>query len=140
VVSSDKILQVARWTTALFAVVSVAAAAWLKLEVVAVIVDVVLFAVGCVLFLWAYLRGLGRSRDEEVSMAGLFFLVDGTAPAAVARQLRLLLGVQVVVAVATASVRPFTGLAFGVLVPMFGLGTLALWGALHGTFPVRGRS
>jgi hypothetical protein len=43
--------------------------------------------------------------------------------------------VQVVVAVAVASVRPFTALAFSVLVPMLGLGLMALWAARHGRFP-----
>ena len=43
------------------------------------------------------------------------------------------LAVQVVVAVATAAVHPFTSQAFGVLVPMFGLGLAGLWGARYGT-------
>ena len=34
-------------------------------------------------------------------------------------------------------IRPFTPLAFGILVPMLGLGLIALWGARHGTFPAR---
>ena len=42
---------------------------------------------------------------------------------------------QVVAAVATAAVRPFTSLAFGVLAPMCGLGLIALWAGRHGTFP-----
>jgi hypothetical protein len=137
-VTSERILQVARWTTGVFVAVSVGAAVWMDLEVLAVVVDVSLFAVGCVVFLWAYLRGLGRSREEVVTMGGLFFLGGEVAPSSVVRTLRLLLAVQVVVAIATASVRPFTGLAFGVLVPVFGLAMLALWGALHGSFPVRG--
>lgn len=136
--TSERLIQASRWVTAVFVVVSVGAAVWMGLEVLAVVVDVSLFAAGCVLFLWGYFRGLGRSREEVVSMGGLFFLGSDVAPAAVTKELRLHLAVQVVVAVATASARPFTGLAFGVLVPMFGLGMLALWGALHGTFPARG--
>lgn len=134
----DRLVQMARWATALFVVVSVGAALWMKLEVLAVIVDVSLFAAGCVVFLWGYFRGLGRSREEVVSLGGLFFLGGDVAPSGVTRELRMLLGIQIVVAIATASARLFTGLAFGVLVPMFGLGVLALWGALHGTFPARG--
>jgi hypothetical protein len=45
--------------------------------------------------------------------------------------------IQVAVAVATAAARPFSELAFGVLVPLFGMALLALWSARHGTFPRR---
>jgi hypothetical protein len=45
--------------------------------------------------------------------------------------------VQVVVALVTAIARPFTGLAFGILVPVFGLGLAGLWGARRGSFPSR---
>jgi hypothetical protein len=43
----------------------------------------------------------------------------------------------VVVAVTAAALRPFTALAFSVLVPMLGLGLMALWAARHGRFPVK---
>jgi hypothetical protein len=132
------IVRSAVWATAVFAVVSVAAAAVPDpLQYVAVPLDLVLFAVGCAAFLWAYAVAIGRSREEAVTMAGVFFLGDGVAPAGIARTLRLALAVQVVVAVAVASVRPFTALAFGVLVPMLGLGLMALWGARHGRFPAK---
>jgi hypothetical protein len=126
------------WATVVFAVVSVAAAvAPDPLEYVAVPLDLVLFVVGCAAFLWAYAVAIGRSRYDDLSMAGVFFLADRTAPARVTRSFRLVLAAQVVVAVATAAVRPFTALAFGVLVPMLGLGLMALWGARHGVFPRR---
>ena len=89
---------------------------------------------GCAAFLWAYAVAIGRSRYDDLTMAGVFFLADRVAPARVTRSFRVLLAVQVVVAVATAAVRPFTALAFGVLVPVFGLGLMALWGARHGAF------
>jgi hypothetical protein len=47
------------------------------------------------------------------------------------------LAVQVIVGFVTASARPFTTLAFGVLVPMFGGGCNGLWGARHGSFGPR---
>ena len=47
------------------------------------------------------------------------------------------LALEVVVAVATASVRPFTASAFGILVPVYALGLSGAWGARHGTFPPR---
>jgi hypothetical protein len=124
--------------TAVFAAVSVAAAAVPDpLQYVAVPLDLVLFVVGCGAFLWAYAVAIGRSRYEALTMGGVFFLGDRVAPARVARTLRLALGVQVVVAVAVAAVRPFTALAFGVLVPMLGLGLMALLGARHGRFPAK---
>jgi hypothetical protein len=45
--------------------------------------------------------------------------------------------VAVATSIATSSERPFTPLAFGLLVPMFGLACCGLWGAYHGTFPAR---
>jgi hypothetical protein len=39
-----------------------------------------------------------------------------------------------VLAVAAASIRPYTAVAFAVLAPMLGLGAMAMWGARHGTF------
>jgi len=123
------------WATAVFAVASTAAAVVPDpLELVAVPVDLVLFVAGCAAFLWAYAVAVGRSRYDDVTMAGVFFLSDRVAPARVTRAFRLLLAAQVVVAVATAAARPFTALAFGVLVPVLGLGLMALWGARHGAF------
>ncbi|HEY5155107.1 MAG TPA: hypothetical protein VIJ47_10265 [Acidimicrobiales bacterium] len=102
----------------------------------AVIVSLLLFLAGTVAFVWAYLVAIGRSRTDLIGMGGLFFLA-GSAPRAVQRSLWASLAVEVVVAVATASARPFTPLAFGVLAPMFGLGVMGLWGAKFGTFPPR---
>jgi hypothetical protein len=96
-----------------------------------------LFAAGTVAFLWAYGIAVQRSREAEIGIGGLFFLAGPTAPREVRRSLNLALTLQVVVGVATASVRPFTTLAFGVLVPMFGLGLNGLWGARHGRFGPR---
>jgi hypothetical protein len=127
------------WVTAVFVAVSVTATVWSGLRAVAVAVDLVLFFAGCVAFAWAYLRAVGRSRTDAISLGGLFFLGEGVAPRRIATWLWAVFAVQVVVAVATAAARPFTELAFGVLVPMFGLAMLALWGAIHGTFPSRDR-
>lgn len=103
----------------------------------AAVVDVVLFVAGIVAFVAAYVRAVGRSRTEELSIAGLFFLAGGSAPRQVRFRFMAALAVQVVVALVTASIRPYTSVAFGVLVPMFGLGLAGLWGARHGTFPPR---
>ncbi len=133
-----RILWWNRWATVVFVVVSLGAAiAPDPLERVSVPVDLVLFAVGCGAFLWAYALAIGRSRYDLVTMGGIFFLAGGVAPRAVAAELRIALAVQTVVAVGVAAARPFTALAFSVLVPMFGLGMMALWGARHGVFPPR---
>jgi hypothetical protein len=133
----DQIVRADLWATVVFGMVSIVAVVWSAAVVVAVVVDIALFVAGCAAFVYAYFRGIGRSRDEVVSLAGLFFLAEGAAPKPVARALRLLLAAQVVLAIATAAARPFSSLAFGVLSPMFGLALLGLWGAVHGRFTKR---
>jgi hypothetical protein len=137
--SRSLIVRVDVWATAAFTVVSVAAAIWPGALVAALVVDLGLFVAGSVAFAWAYLRAVGRSREEEIALGGLFFLSGDVAPVQVKWWLWGALAVQVVVAVATAAARPFSGLAFGVLAPMFGLAMLAVWGAAHGRFPSRSR-
>ncbi len=104
---------------------------------IGVAVALVLFTVGCVLFLAGYARGVERSRTEELSVAGLYLLTGDVAPRQVKVRLLALLAVQVVVALATAVARPYTTVAFGILVPMFGLGVIGFWAASHGRFPPR---
>lgn len=99
-------------------------------------VDVALFAVGVVAFLWAYAIAVARSRTDAIGIGGLYFLA-GSAPKEVRVRLLTALAVQTVIAIVTASIRPYTAVAFGVLVPVFGLGLAGLWGARHGTFPPR---
>ncbi len=97
------------------------------------VVSGVLFIVGVVAFLWGYANGVVRSREEKITLGGLFFLSQ-TAPAVVRFRLRMALVVQIVLATVAAAVRPYTAVAFAVLAPMFGLGLMALWGARHGRF------
>ena len=101
-----------------------------------VVVSLALFFAGTVAFLWAYAIAVGRSRADAIGMGGLFFL-SGSAPRTVQRRMMALLAVQVVVGLAAASIRIFTGVAFAVLVPMYGIGLAGLWGARHGAFPPR---
>jgi hypothetical protein len=103
----------------------------------AVAVDLVLFAAGTVAFVVALARGIGRSRTEQVTLPGLFFL-SGTAPADVRRQLLASAAVQTGVAFLSAGLRPYTAVAFGILVPVYGLGLAGLWGATRGTYAPRG--
>jgi hypothetical protein len=123
--------------TAAFAVVAVAAVlATDALGPVLVVVSLAAFALGLVAFAVALVTAAARSRREELSVAGLFFL-SGSAPAGVRRHLLGALATQTVVALAAAGLRPFTALAFGILVPTSGLGACGLWAARHGTFPSR---
>ncbi|MCH7788244.1 MAG: hypothetical protein IH940_02265 [Acidobacteria bacterium] len=107
-----------------------------SLRVVSVLVALVLFAIGCLVFLMAFAEALRRSRYDAIGIGGLYFLA-GTAPQKVRRSFRLALLVQVVVAFVTASIRIYSGLAFGLLVPMLGLGLMGLWGARYGNFGPR---
>jgi hypothetical protein len=137
-VTADPIVRASVYGTAVFTVLAVLAAATDAgpVIVVAVIVDLVLFAAGCLAFVATLLRAADRSRREVLSLPGIWWL-SGSAPAAIRRPLLFALGVEIVVALVTASVRPFTGLAFGVLVPVYGLGLAGLWAARMGTFPPR---
>jgi hypothetical protein len=134
----DLICRLATWATGVFVAASALAAAWPDTFLpLSAPIDLALFAMGRGAFLWAYALAIGRSRYETITMGGLFFLGDDVAPPDVTRLLRSALGVQVVVAVTAAALRPFTALAFSVLVPMLGLGLMALWAARHGRFPAK---
>jgi hypothetical protein len=134
--AGDAIIRSDVWATVAFAGLAGLAAAYPDtFTSVSVPFDLVLFAVGTLALLWAYIAGLLRSRREAVALGGLFFLAGNVAPTRVRRGFHALLAVQVVAAVATAAVRPFTELAFGVLVPAFGVGLMALWSARQGRFP-----
>lgn len=131
----------ASWaSTAIFAVASsVAIVADGAPRTAAAVLDVVLFVVGVGVFLWAYAIAVGRSRTDEMGIGGLFFLAGDVAEAGPRRHLRSSLGVQVTVALVAASLRLYTAVAFGVLVPVLGLALMGLWGARHGRFGQRVR-
>jgi hypothetical protein len=128
----------ASWTgTLAYSVVAALATAWPAVfEVPVALVSLALFFGGVGAFLWAYAVAVSRSRTDQIGVGGLFFLA-GCAPRSVQRSMMASLALQVVVAVVTASIRLYTPLAFGVLVPVWGLGLAGLWGARHGTFPPR---
>ena len=107
-----------------------------SLGVPAVVVSVILFGAGSVAMFWAFLIAVQRSRTDLIGMGGLYFGV-GSAPRSVRWQLMSSLGVQLAVAFITASIRVFTSLAFGILVPVWGLGLAGLWCARHGEFALR---
>lgn len=132
-------IQRASWAgTAALAVTAVAAAiSPSTFGTVALVVAIALFAAGCGVFLWAFVLVAGRSRTELMEQAQIWFLTGRPTPRAVRRTLLGALAVQVVVGVATAGARPYTSLAAGALVPMWGLGLCGLWAARHGEFPPR---
>ncbi len=107
-------------------------------------VSMALFAIGVATTLWAYTRALDRSRVEEVGVANLYLLTGTTAPRRVARAMTSALVVQVVAAIAGAWIGvvgldegQLNALAFGVLVPMFGIGMNGVWAARHGSYGPR---
>lgn len=131
--------------TALFVATALAAtvvfdAPWTS---IAVVVSLGCFAAGVIVFLWGYWTAVQRSRTDDIAVSSLYFLVDNCAPRPVSRSMNSLLAVQTLVSIATASVRsstdgePGSTLAYGILVPMLGLGMNGLWGAYHGTFRPR---
>ncbi len=128
------LLHLAVGATGLFVVVQLAALVHPDGPVLAtaVIVSLVLFLVGCLSFVWGFLAGVGRSRDEAVTLGALLLAQGaGTQPR------RILFGtltVQVVVSLVAAGLRPFTPVAFGILTPMLGVGLLATWGGRFGVF------
>ena len=107
-------------------------------------VSMVLFAIGVATTLWAYTRALDRSRVEEVGVANLYLLTGDTAPKQIRRTMSLALTIQIVAALAGAWIGvagldegQLNALAFGVLVPMFGIGLNGVWAALHGSYGPR---
>ena len=119
-------------------------------KVQGVVVALALFAVGVVAFIWGYWTAVQRSRTAEMSVAELYFLLGPAIPVRVKRIMNTCLVGQTTVALVTALARgstpnagseggssPGSTLAFGVLVPMLGLGLNGLWAATHGEFPDR---
>jgi len=108
------------------------------------VVSGVLFAIGIATSLWAYTSALERSRTEEVGVANLFLLTGDTAPKDVKRTMTAALVVQVVAALVGAIIGAtgleegdLNALAFGVLVPMFGIGMNGAWAARYGSYGPR---
>lgn len=130
-------LIVAAWVgTGVFVVTAVLATLFESMRPVGVVSALVWFALGCVAFLWAFALAVDRSRTELLGVGGIYFLA-GCAPNDVRWHLMGATAVQAVVALTTASLRPFTSVAFGILVPMYGLGVAGIWAARHGVFPDR---
>jgi hypothetical protein len=132
-VAGEWIIRTCWLSVALYTVVAVPFALGLDaFEGAAVAVSLGLFLVSLPVWIYAFLRAVGRTAaGDEIQVASLFFL-SGSAP----RRVRVhLLGATVAciaIVAATAAANPF-----GVLVPMLPLGGAGLWGAIHGTYPPR---
>ncbi len=127
----------ASWAgTAILALGAVVGAAVPAARLAVVVMELALFLGGCVVFLWALGAAAQRSRDREIGLWSLF-LLDRVAPRAVRIKLLAAIAVEIVVALITAAVA--APLAFGILVPVWGLGWSGLWGAKYGQFGPRRR-
>jgi hypothetical protein len=133
--------------TAVFTMAGVAGVIWrdaTPAKVVAVVVSLVLFVLGIGFAIWSYAMAVERSRTEDIAVTSLYLLMGGVAPRRVATRLWMCWGVQIVVAL-TVGIIGATGLrkgennalAFGALVPMFGVGCNGLWAARHGRYAAR---
>ena len=94
------------------------------------------FVAGAALFTWAFTIAAGRSRMEELTVGGAFFLA-GSVEKPDRRWAYGYLTAQTLIGFAGAAADPYTTMAFGVLVPMFGLGVIAFLGSAHGAFRQR---
>jgi hypothetical protein len=134
-VPDDPVVRPAVWGTVAFAVVSVMGMTGGDGVAPFVIVfDVILLALGILAFVRTLLVAAERSRTEELSVAGIWFLTGAPTPIRV--WLLGALALQVVIGFVGGAVDPEPG-AFGVLVPVFGLGLCGLWAVRSGSFPPR---
>ncbi|MFM7744119.1 MAG: hypothetical protein ACKO8T_00440 [Actinomycetota bacterium] len=146
-ISASPIVRFNLLASAFFAVVAVVSAVVFDdvFRVVIVVVSLTLFAVGVATFLIGFFAAVQSSRESEISVSQLFFLTGEVASRDVKVPMLAALAVQTVAGIATAIARPTTDgktgsvLAFGVLVPMLGLGLNGLWASRHGAFAERGQ-
>jgi hypothetical protein len=113
-------------------------------QVLIAVSSLVLFAAGVASTLGAYVAALEKSRTDEVGVANLFLLSGETATPPVKRTMLGAWAVQIAAGVAGAAVgakglgeRDLNALAFGVLVPMFGIGMNGMWAVRYGSFGPR---
>ena len=91
-----------------------------------------LFFVSLVIWCWALAAAIARTaRGDDVQVTTLF-LMEGKVPGAARWSLYGAFAVCLAITVGTAAANPF-----GVLVPMYPLGLIGLWGAKHGVYPPR---
>ena len=113
-------------------------------QVLIIAVSMALFAAGVVTALWSFAAALERSRTDDVGVTNLYLLSGTIAPTRVRNTMWGCLGAQIVVAIAGATIGVvgldegrLNALAFGILVPMFGIGADGLWASRHGAYEPR---
>lgn len=94
-------------------------------------VSSVIFVGTCILFVIGFLLAAARSRDDDLHLAGLFYL-SRVAPDRVRRAFMGLWFVQMAIGVAAI---PTTAPPFGVMATMFGVFVNMVWSARHASFP-----
>jgi hypothetical protein len=142
--AGSRIVGVDLLGTSVFVVSGAVGAAASDARPAAVVVAVLLFAIGVAAFIWSFFSAAERSREFEIGVANLYLLTGATAPPNIRRVMLACLAAQTVGSLTFAWVG-FSGLeadeanllAFGILVPMFGLGLDGLWAARHGAFGPR---
>ena len=102
------------------------------LEDAAIAVALALFFASLVVWVWALLVAIARTAQGDDVVVTTLFLIEGRVPGRARWLLYGALAVCLGITVGTAVADPFS-----VLVPMFPLGLIGLWGARHGTFPPR---
>lgn len=145
VVNSSPIVRFNVVATILFAIVAVVSAIVFDdvFRVVIVVVSLSLFAVGVATFLLGFFAAVQLSREREIAVSQLFFLTGTVAERNIKLPMLACLAAQTAVGIGAAIARPSTDgkagsvLAFGVLVPMLGLGLNGLWASRHGAFGER---
>ncbi|MEZ5140305.1 MAG: hypothetical protein R2702_00695 [Acidimicrobiales bacterium] len=93
-----------------------------------------LFLGGTVAWSIGFLRAVGRSREEQIDLAGLFYLTGSAPPEARTWFLRTWFAQMAIAAAAVAVSRP----PFAVMAPVWGIGLITWWASRHATFPPRG--
>ena len=91
-----------------------------------------LFFVSLPVWTWAMITAFARTARGDDVVVTTWFLLEGEVPTRARWLLYGSLGVCLLITVATAAANPF-----GVLVPMYPLGLIGLWGARHGVYPPR---
>lgn len=101
-------------------------------EAVSAAICLALFAVGLVVWIWAFAVAVARSSQGDDIAVGSLFLAQGDVAGAPRRSLYGAFVVSLVITAICAARNPFA-----VLVPMLPLGFVGLWGARHARFPRR---
>ncbi len=135
---ADKIINASLISTAGFGALSAATYLFAeRLDVTFAVVCGLVFVAGTLLLGLGIWNGIQRSRVDDVTLTGLLSVDSSHVPASARNRLWLAVVLQIVISVLFGSLRPFTQQAFGLLVPILGLGFAGLWGSRFAVFHPR---